>query len=248
MADVKRISHDDREKYCYTEMLFIRQAGMGVMSRLSIFSILCIILSLCSFSVSGEENVTGEETIVLSGPVDQGATDYLSGSVDLVVGWNYVSVPRRLANDANTAAIFTGLESAGHSIWTYNQKDGGWNDLTAEDKILPLEGYWVYSTTPFTVPLRFSDDPLQVPPVKDMIAGWNMFGFTGNTPASARDSLLSIRNTWTEVIGWDPAVQQFEVTIVNGGSNEQADSRMLEPTRSYWVYVTESCSLASIGA
>ena len=81
-----------------------------------------------------------------------------------------------------------------------------------------------------------------------MISGWNMFGFTGNTPASARDSLLSIRSSWTEVIGWDPASQQFETTIVNGGSNDQADSRMLLPTRSYWVFVTESCSLASIGA
>jgi hypothetical protein len=248
LPDVKRISHDDKVKYSYTEMLLIGKAGKDVMTRLSLFGVLCIFLFVCSFLVSGEESVTGEQTPVLSGPGDQEVSDYLNGSINLVAGWNFVSVPRRLANDANTASIFTGLDSAGHSIWTYNQKDGGWNDLTADDKILPLEGYWVYSTTPFRVPLRFSDDPLQVPPVKDMTAGWNMFGFTGNTPASARDSLLSIRNTWTEVIGWDPAIQQFEITIVNGGSNEQADSRMLEPTRSYWVYVTESCSLASIGA
>jgi hypothetical protein len=225
-----------------------RQAGLGVMSRLSILSIMCIVLSLCICSVSGEEPGSGQETTMLSGSAGSTVSDYLNGSIDLIKGWNFVSIPRRLADDANTASIFSGLDSAGHSIWTYNLKDGGWNDLTAEDKILPLEGYWVYSTAPFSVPLRFSDDPLQVPPVKDMTAGWNMFGFTGNTPASARDSLLSIRNTWTEVIGWDPVTQQFETTIVNGGSNEQADSRMLQPTRSYWVYVTESCSLASIGA
>ncbi len=209
----------------------------------------CILLCLCTGLVYGEENASaGEITTLAEPPALNVDTDYLSGSIDLVQGWNFMSVPRRLADDSNTAAIFTGLESAGHSIWTYNKKEGGWNDLTAEDKILPLEGYWVYSSSPSTVKLQFSDDPLQVPPVKDMTAGWNMFGFTGNTPASARDSLLSIRNAWTEVIGWDPAVQQFETTIVNGGSNEQADSRMLLPTHSYWVYVTESCSLASIGA
>ncbi len=213
-----------------------------------LLSIICIIFSLSVFSVSGEVMETGEEITVFTEPVSQEVTDYLIGTIELDSGWNFVSIPRRLAKEVNTASIFNGLDSAGHSIWTYNQKDGGWNDLTAEDRILPLEGYWVYSTGSFTVPLSFSDDPLQVPPVKDMIAGWNMFGFTGNIPASARDSLLSIRNTWTEVIGWDRTNQRFETTIVNGGSNEMADSRMLEPTRSYWVYVTESCSLASIGA
>jgi hypothetical protein len=226
----------------------LRKAGNGEMKNLLLFSLICIILSLCVFSASGDEPDAGKEMMVLAEPVSEEITDYNVGTIDLGTGWNFVSIPRRLAKELNTAAIFTGLDSAGHSIWTYNQKDGGWKDLTAEDRILPLEGYWVYSTGPFTVPLIFSDDPLQVPPVKDMIAGWNMFGFTGNTQASARDSLLSIRNTWTEVIGWDQASQRFETTIVNGGSNEQADSRILMPTRSYWVYVTESCTLASIGA
>jgi len=203
---------------------------------------------LWSFSVSGEEVNTSQEMAQFQQSDNQATSDYLNGAIDLVSGWNFVSVPRRLAQGANTASIFTGIDSAGHSIWTYNQAEGGWKDLTSDDKILPLEGYWVYTAASCSVPLRFSDDPLQVPPVKDMTTGWNTFGFTGSTPASARDSLLSIRNAWTEVIGWDPATQQFETTIVNGGSNEQADSRMLLPTRSYWVYVTESCSLASIGA
>jgi len=218
---------------------------MGVMNRLFLLSISFLIVWLCSGTVFCDEVLGGEEA---APPADNVVVDYLAGSIELVQGWNFVSVPRRLADDRNTAAIFTGLDSVGHSVWTYNQNDGGWNDLTAEDKILALEGYWVYSSAPFTVPLQFSDDLLQVPPVKDMVTGWNVFGFTGNTPASARDSLLSIRSFWTEVIGWDPATQRFEATIVNGGSNEQADSGMLLPTHSYWVYVTESCSLASIGA
>ena len=183
-----------------------------------------------------------------STPTVDTADDYLHGNITLKEGWNFISVPRRLADSANKANLFSGINSSGHSIWTYNQKDGGWNDISAEDKILPMEGYWVYSINPVSLPLQFSDDPLQVPPVKDLGAGWNMFGFTGNTPASARDSLLSIRSLWTEVIGWNEGKQQFETTIVNGGSNDMADSRLLLPSHAYWLFVNESCSLASIGA
>lgn len=207
--------------------------------------IICVAFFLIWF---GTSLVSAEEVTPVSEPQSEVVDDFYTGSIDLVKGWNFVSIERRLADSSNTASIFSGIDSAGHSIWTYNQNDGGWNDLLAEDKILPLEGYWVYSTAPFSVPLQFSNDPLQVPPVKDLVTGWNMFGLTGDTSASARDSLLSIRNYWTEVIGWDPALQQFETTIVNNGSNEQADTRMLLPSHSYWVYVTESCSLASIGA
>ena len=215
---------------------------MDQMNRISVYCI-AFFLVFIGFGI-----VSGEEMQENSSITPEVTNDFYAGSIELVQGWNFVSVPRRLDDSSNTAVIFSGIDSAGHSIWTFNQENGGWKDLTAEDKVLPLEGYWIYTTAPFTVPLRFSDDPLQVPPVKDMISGWNMFGFTGNTPASTRDSLLSIRSSWTEVIGWDPASQQFETTIVNGGSNDQADSRMLLPTRSYWVFVTESCSLASIGA
>jgi hypothetical protein len=70
---------------------------------------------------------------------NQATSDYLNGAIDLVSGWNFVSVPRRLAQGANTASIFTGIDSAGHSIWTYNQAEGGWKDLTSMKRYSPMK-------------------------------------------------------------------------------------------------------------
>lgn len=176
------------------------------------------------------------------------ADSYESGGIELSKGWNFISVPRRLAKGSDTASVFAGIQASGRSIWTFNPFENGWKDLAADDVISPLEGYWIYSDTPVTVPLSYTVDPLQVPPVKELETGWNMVGLSGTYPASARDTFLSIRKTWTEVIGWDAPSQRFEQTIVNGGEGDRADTRELKSYHAYWVYVTEPCTLASIGA
>jgi hypothetical protein len=202
---------------------------------------LAAIVCICFCIVSAEDDTAPASP-------DTPSDSYNSGIIELQTGWNLVGIPRRLNEEKNKAIIFSGIESAGRSIWTYNPGDGGWKDLTAEDVLMPLDGYFIYSAKPEKIPLVYTVDPLQVPPVKDLLAGWNLVGFSGATPASARDALLSIRKTWTSVIGWDPSKQQTEQTIINGGNDTHADSQVLTPMRAYWVYVDEPCSLASIGA
>jgi len=179
---------------------------------------------------------------------DNFSDSYNTGTIELTTGWNLVGIPRRLSEDTNKASVFAEIDSAGRSIWTYNADKGGWIDLTPDDTLMPLDGYFVYSTAPKQVKLSYSVDPLQVPPVKDLTTGWNLVGFSGATEASARDALLSIRKTWTQVIGWNPEKQQTEDTIINGGNGTYTDSTLLVPMRAYWVYTDSPCSLASIGA
>jgi len=217
---------------------------------------LVLVLSFATY-ITAADNFTsaalpaGNITTTLTEPpgvIGSGGNDYNSGVIGLNTGWNLVGIPRILAEDKNTASLFAHIDSAGRSIWTYDPAGNGWKDLTAGDKLSPLDGYFIYSANPDTITLSYSVDPLQVPPVKDLELGWNLVGFSGATNASARDSLLSIRKTWTQVIGWDPVQQKTEDSVINGGNDTHADSRMLIPMRAYWVYVDSPCSLASIGA
>ncbi|HWQ67894.1 MAG TPA: hypothetical protein VN372_13630 [Methanospirillum sp.] len=211
---------------------------------------LTLIFSLVCTGVLAENESISAPAILNAPENTEVSTDdsYSSGILDLVTGWNFVGIPRRLGEGKNKATIFSAVESEGRSIWSYETEKGGWKELTADDILMPLDGYFVYSNKPVQIPLSYSIDPLQVPPVKDLAAGWNMVGFSGATPASARDSLLSIRKTWTQVIGWDPSGQKFDETIINGGNGTHADSAMLIPMRAYWVFASDPCSLASIGA
>lgn len=194
--------------------------------------------------------VNNSSTTLMEPPImaSTGVDSYNSGVVELQPGWNLIGIPRRLAEDNNKASLFSHIDSAGRSIWTYDPSGKGWKDLISDDTLLPLDGYFIYSSKPDKVSLSYSVDPLQVPPVKDLQPGWNLVGFSGATEASARDSFLSIRKTWTQVIGWDPAQQRTEDSIINGGNSTHADSRMLTPMRAYWVFVDTPSSLASIGA
>jgi hypothetical protein len=171
-----------------------------------------------------------------------------SADLTLSPGWNFISVPRPLAAGNDTASIFTPVETDGHSALRYDTTAGEWVALTATDKVAPLEGFWIYSTEPTTVPLNFSTDPL-IPPAERLLStGWNAIGITGTAPATARGALLSVSGKWTTLIGFDAGKQAFETGIVSGESNDYADSRLVYQGKGYWLYMTESGTLCAIGA
>lgn len=173
---------------------------------------------------------------------------YNTGIIDLMPGWNLISVPRRLNENNNKGSIFSNINSSGRSIWTFDMNIGGWKMINPEDIIYPLNGYFIYSSGNQKILLMYSVDPLQVPPVKDLQSGWNLIGFSGSSPASARDALLSIRKSWTQIINWDPVQQKAGEAIINGGNGTYSDTNELKPMKAYWVNVDTACSLASIGA
>ncbi|WP_332450386.1 DUF3821 domain-containing protein [Methanoculleus sp.] len=205
----------------------------------------------------------GAESPVLLGVLERGAkgevvpkSDYrllfIPGvdqpGLTLVPGWNFVSIPRPLAAGNDTAGIFAGVNSGGRSILRYDTAAGSWTRLEMEDRLAPLEGFWIYSTEPATIPLTLSTE-LPIPPMeRGLVTGWNAIGTTGTGPVTARDALLSVRGQWTTLIGFDAGTQAFETAVINGGSGAYADSRQVYPGRGYWLYMTGPGTLCAVGA
>ncbi len=168
-------------------------------------------------------------------------------SITLFPGWNFVSTPRVLQPGYDNASIFTSVDTASHSIYEYDSTKGTWVTLTPTSPVKVLDGIWIYSRALTSVPLKFSTDPISVPPSKNLPSGWNAIGFSGMQPATARDTFFSVQAQWANAIGFDATGQKYETTIVNGGSGDFSDMRILYPTKGYWLFMKSAGTLSAIG-
>jgi hypothetical protein len=165
-------------------------------------------------------------------------------------GWNFISVPKRLASDNGTAAaVFAGVDTGGHSIFQYNPS-GGWSAMGSSDNVSPLEGIWIYSSGTQTLRPVFDTNRRQVPPAKQLSAGWNAIGFSDFSSASANSALTSVEDKWSILIGFDAASQTYETSIINGApaSDEHSETREMSCWKGYWLYLTSAGELAGISS
>jgi hypothetical protein len=166
----------------------------------------------------------------------------------LYTGWNFISAPGTLAAGADTASIFRDIDTGGHSIWQYDAGGRRWTAMKPSTKVEVLDGIWIYSKNRDQVALSFSGNPLETPPTKICLQGWNAIGFSSVTPAETKDTLLSLGDDWTTLIGYDASKQQHEQSIINGGTGIHSDNREMQPGDGYWLYMVNDGELAAIGA
>ena len=192
------------------------------------------------------EEVTEAETLIATeGPPSY---DSRNDGITLNAGWNLAATPRTLDKSANTARVFSDVNVEGHSIWTYDSEKGGWVDLTPDDIIKPLQGYWIYSAQEQWIPLVYNRDPLIVPPSRKLQQGWNLVGLSGVHDATARDAFLSVRKVWTNIIGWDREKQSYGPSILNGGDGGSNEMTILSAGHAYWLFMTDSGIMAALDA
>lgn len=172
------------------------------------------------------------------------ATETPSATIALYPGWNFITTPKTLAEGHDTATLFSNVNVAGHSIFQYDSKSGRYKTLNAKSVIKPLEAVWIYSSTVNQAYLYFADDALQVPPTRIVTKGWNTIGISGLSQQSANNALLSLKEDWVYVIGFDSTTQSFEKTIMNIPESFQA---LLQPGEGYWLYMNNDGVLAGSG-
>jgi len=191
----------------------------------------------------GSSSATQAITVIGSGSTEPGDT----GNLTLYSGWNFVSTPKRLADGANTFTIFSGVDTADHTILYYDGTDG-WKTMTFTDIFHPLDGVWIYANETCTIPLTFAAGEPATPPEKDLVKGWNAIGFTGTRPRSAAETLLSVEDYWTTLIGFDAEKQDYQISILRGASGRHGEERLMYPMQGYWLYMTDAETLGAIGA
>ncbi len=170
-------------------------------------------------------------------------------SISLYQGWNFISTPKKLSSGNNTAAIFSSIDTAGHSIYLYNASEQRWHAMTLNDEVQPLDGIWLYANNTADVDLSFDTNPMQTPPTKSLSAGWNAIGFSDTTSISASTTLNSVKAKWSTLIGFTAPQQRYDAAIVNGATDPtHGDQQMMYPEKGYWLYMTEAGELAAIGA
>jgi len=185
------------------------------------------------------------KTAVKQNLITAGIISPPEAQVSLNPGWNFISVPKTLADGQNSAkTLFEHVEVGGHSIFVYNPGSKTWNTVNAATLIKPLDAVWIYSTKKDAVYLYFAEDALQIPPTRKLVKGWNTFGVTSLNTVPAQNALLSVKDQWIYVIGFDSSTQRYQGTIMNVPGSY---ANVLYPGYGYWMYMSQEGDLAAIG-
>jgi hypothetical protein len=159
-------------------------------------------------------------------------------------GANYVSVPLWLEDEYSAyAEFFNGTDCAWILRW--NSQNQYWTQVTNEE-IVPLEGFVVIANSAQDVTYHFKAEQYQIPPTRYLYEGWNMVGSWHFPEWSARDNFISVVDDWTQAIGFDAENQQYETSIINGGSGYHSDERVIYPGKGYWLWMNDPATLVPL--
>ena len=178
---------------------------------------------------------TAPTTVPTTQPTPPGPADLY---ISLWPGWNFVSVPMVLEEGFNTAGIFHDVDTRGHGIFSYNASSMRWLQMNRTTLLTPAGSLWIYSANSMQVPLHFSKN--QTKQDITLMKGWNGLGITGNSSSQAKNAFSPLGDNWSYAMGFNSISQQYEISIINGGSGSHSDTRQVYPTHGYWILMAEN--------
>ena len=170
-------------------------------------------------------------------------------SLQLIEGWNFISVPKTLNASNNTAgSLFGKVETSDKSILGYNTQTGTWVPITDEMEIIhPLNGYWIYAAAGTAINLTYPSTPTPASQ-KPLYPGWNAVGLSSGKNTAAHNALSCLGDSWKTVIPWDLAAGMYHPAIINGGSGTYSPDRLMTLGNGYWIYVDSQNTLVGLAS
>lgn len=153
--------------------------------------------------------------------------------LQLVPGWNFVSIPAPLRSQKTCRDLFSKVNTDGHTIWTY-KGIGGWIAQNPEISPAPLDGLLVYSDAPVSVPLVLNMNSNSTKPVEK---GWNLAGSPFLKEIPARDILSPNESSWVSILPFNVSTQQYDPAIISGAEGRFSDTRNISPFTSFWIFM-----------
>lgn len=152
-------------------------------------------------------------------------------------GWNFISTPKNLKEGHRTVEdVFNGIHTGGRSIYLYKARSQSWYQMKPQDEVECLQGIWVYSVFSTQISLIFNEDP-SMSSIRVLSPGWNAIGFTHLDPVSAGEALHPVKNSWSQLIGFDGESQLYENSIINGAIGSHSDTNLVFPCKGYWLFM-----------
>lgn len=155
-----------------------------------------------------------------------------TGDLPLAAGWNLISIPKVLQSGYDTAVIFSAISTSGHSILLF--EDDTWRSMKSDEKILPLQGIWMFSENQDTVHLLFDPNPLSLPE-RQIRSGWESVGYYGLLKKYPCDAFSSLSDSWKFIIGFDGTTQRYSDTIQNACPLTDPEEVVM-PYHGYWLF------------
>jgi hypothetical protein len=177
---------------------------------------------------------------------DEGLINQQTPIVPLEQGWNTMSTPVALHEDADTMGEIVGLGGwmQNYIGGYYYDPVGGWMLLGADYQLVPLEAVYVKMAAPDMLPILLRTTDWM--PARDLEPGWNLvgpnFGFWSQEiwDKPVDETLSSINGSWGVAISPSLPGQQDAWVCT---PSDAGDYNMYVGD-GYWVFVTEPTTLA----
>lgn len=162
------------------------------------------------------------------------APDYYQ-NITLLKGWNLISTPLTLEPLHDTVSVFSGVDTAGHSLFSWNGASGQWKRMNKDFPLDPLTGIWIYSAEKTEVPLDITKTNPEGNLTRPLAQGWNLISFPG-VETMPVDVVFPRDLSWEFLLGFDAKEQKYAKTIEKGVSSL---NQMIDPRAAYWIYMKD---------